>query len=207
MNFPVALDKTKWDDFPWVIFLGLLLNTRLRIVCIPKEKITRALELIDKILLNRKNKATVYQIQQLCGYLNFLGRSILPGRAFTRRLYSLIGAQNSGQTTKLKRHHHIKVTQEAKLDLELWEYFLHHPSAYSRSFMDFSKTWKAHEVQFFTDSSKNRSLGCGGWCEKSWFTQQWVAEEITRFDPSIAYLELYAVMVGVKLWIHRFRNK
>ena len=50
----------------------------------------------------------MYQIQQLCGYLNFLGRSILLGRAFTRHLYSLIGVQNSGQTTKLKRHHHKK---------------------------------------------------------------------------------------------------
>ena len=28
-----------------------------------------------------------------------------------------------------------------------------------------------------------------------------------RADPSIEYLELFAVTVGVKLWIHRFANK
>ena len=136
INFPVSEDKTVWAE-DWVIFLGPLLNTKHGLVCTPKEKIDKALSLIDNVLNSKSKKATVHQIQQLCGYLYFLSRSILPRRAFNRRLYSITG---SGTNKKIKNHHHVKIMQEAKLDLELWKYFLYHPAAYSQSFIDFSKT-------------------------------------------------------------------
>ena len=31
-----------------------------------------------------QRKITVLQLQKICGFLNFLGRAIIPGRAFTR---------------------------------------------------------------------------------------------------------------------------
>ena len=34
--------------------------------------------------------------------------------------------------------------------------------------MDFDKYWHASEIEFYTDASKNFSLGFGGYCERSW---------------------------------------
>ena len=50
-------------------------------------------------------KITVLQLQKICGILNFLGHTIVPGRAFTRRLYSNLAHVN------LKPHHHVRVTE------------------------------------------------------------------------------------------------
>ena len=90
INFPVSMEKMIWGE-TWVIFLGLLIDGKCRLICIPQEKISRALELIQGLLNKKSWKATVKQIQQLCGYLNFLCKNILPGRAFTRRLYAITG--------------------------------------------------------------------------------------------------------------------
>ena len=79
INFPVALEKTYWGT-NMLVFLGLLLDTRRQLVCIPIDKIEKALQMVEWFL-NRK-KATVLQFQKLCGSLNFLCRCIVPGRVF-----------------------------------------------------------------------------------------------------------------------------
>ena len=60
-------------------------------------------------------------MQKLCGYLNFLGRSLVPGRAFTRRLYAVTADRYRKDGTKivLKQHHHVHLSQENISDLEL----------------------------------------------------------------------------------------
>ena len=47
----------------------------------------------------------------------------------------------------------------------------------------------------------------GGYCGNSWFALQWNEQFIRAKEPSIAYLELYAVAVAILNWINRFRNK
>ena len=81
INFPVSLEKTAWGDVT-VIFLGLLLDTINQVVCIPMEKIEKARVLINSVM--SKRKITVKQLQQICGFLNFLCKCVVPGRAFTR---------------------------------------------------------------------------------------------------------------------------
>ena len=166
---------------------------------IPAEKIQRAIVSIDKMLGNKKRKATVLNIQKLAGFLNFLCHCIVPGRAFTRRLYSLT-------SSSLKAHHDVRIPDDVRLDLVMWKEFLHHPSAYCRPFLDYSE-WTAEEILLYTDSSKSAARGCGGFCMKDWFCEQWPEGFIENFDPSIEYLELFAVIVGVILWIKRFQNR
>ena len=202
INFPVSIEKTYWGHTT-LVFLGLLIDTIRRIVCIPCDKIKKTLDLIEAVLASRKHKVTMLQIQQLCGYLNFIGRGIIPGQTFTRRLYALTASSKKG--FKLKQHHHIRLKSENLLDLELWQYFLKHPTVYCRPFLDF-KPQSANKIPFYTDASKCEMLGAGGWCDNEWFSLQWPAGFIKKYDPSIAYLELYAVTIGVKLWLHKFRN-
>ena len=144
-------------------------------------------------------KIKVYQLQRICGFLNFLGRAIVPGRAFNRRLYS----QLSG---KLKAHHHIRVTAEMKADLLMWLKFIEHPAVFSRPFFDYSDILIADELDFFVDASKNPLLGFGGYCFSSWMQCHWDGF-IEKFDPSIQYLELYAMTAAILAWMHRFKNR
>ena len=99
----------------------------------------------------------------------------------------------------------MQLTSENVLDLRMWENFLNHPSGFYRPFMDV-KIVKAKDISFYTDASKNPLLGAGGWCKTRWFSQQWEPGFIEKFNPSIAYLELFAVMARVYLWLKDFKN-
>ena len=109
ISFPVSLEKTFWATTK-LVFLGLLIDTVNQCVCIPVEKVTKAVNLIESILNKKSKKVTLNQLQKVCGFLNFLGRCIIPGRAFARRLYTYTS------NVKLKPHHHIRVNGEMRQD-------------------------------------------------------------------------------------------
>ena len=138
INFPVSLEKTFWATCK-LTFLGLLIDTINQCVCVPIDKVKKAVMLIESVLQKRSKKVTLNQLQKVCGFLNFLGRCIIPGRAFTRRLYMYTA------NDKLKPHHHIRVNAEMRSDLTMWLTFLQHPSVFCRPFLDFSKVLVADE--------------------------------------------------------------
>ena len=178
----------------------MLIDTVAQMVLIPVEKVQTAENLIDGVLGNKSKKITLLQLQKICGFLNFLCRCVVPGRAFTRRLYAYTAGKNG---KVLKPHHHIRVTQEMREDLIMWQRFLNHSTVYCRPFIDFSKTWNAEEIDMYTDASGR--IGLGGHCGQSYFYQNWSKSFLSR-HPSIEYLELYAVLVAVLCWIDRFAN-
>ena len=92
INFLVSLDKTFYGSTQQ-IFLGFLIDTVAELIMIPEAKILKGRTLIENALAKRK--LTVKQCQQICGFLNFLGRAIVPGRAFTRRLYAFADTSNT----------------------------------------------------------------------------------------------------------------
>ena len=198
INFPVSLEKTFWAN-TYMTFLGLLIDTVNQCVCIPVEKIAKAVNLITEVLGKKSGKLTLNQLQKICGFLNFLGRCVIPGRAFTRRLYAYTS------NDKLKPHHHIRINREMRQDLTMWLTFLEHPTVYCRPFLDFTKTLKADEIEMFSDASGK--IGMGAICNKSWMIQMWEESFIKKYKPSIEYLELFAVVAGVLKWIHRFKNR
>ena len=110
INFPISMEKTFWASTK-TVFLGFLIDTVKQMVGIPLEKITKGINMITYTL--SKKKLMVQQLQRIYGFLNFLGRAVVPVRAFTRRLYSY----TSGKI--LKPHHHINISKEMRLDLTL----------------------------------------------------------------------------------------
>ena len=72
IDFPVSMEKTFWGE-ERLVFLGLLIDSRNRLVCIPQQKITKALLLIRQVLEAKNSKVTMHQMQKLCGFLNFIG--------------------------------------------------------------------------------------------------------------------------------------
>ena len=196
IQFPVAMEKTYWGT-TILVFLGLLLDTERQLVCIPVDKINKALEMINFFL--GKKKATVLQFQKLCGTLNFLCRCIVPGRAFLRRLYV------TGNPS-LKQHHHIKISQENKLDLTIWKFFLSQPNVFYREFIQ-PTLYTAEMIDMYSDASRNFKLGFGAYCGPEWTFGQWDEEFCQETQPSIEYLELFGVMVAVLNWLKLFRNR
>ena len=203
INFPVSMEKTFWGTTK-LSFLGLLLDTVQQLICIPTEKIQKAISLITHVLSKKSKKITLEQLQQITGFLNFLGKAVVPGRTFTRRLYKV---EDGAIQKNLKKHHHIPVTAEVRMDLEMWLAFLHHPTAYARKFIDLDKNLTSDEVDFYTDASANPELGCGGISGSDWFILQWDEDFIKKRKPSINYLELYAVTIAVTNWIYKYQNK
>ena len=166
VRFPVSLEKTEWAQ-GIVIFLGLLIDAARQVVCIPMDKIVKARELIAEVL--QKKKVTIKTLQKVCGYLNFLCRCVVPGRAFTRRLYYFTSNKQTSSNGKvLQGYHHIRVNKEMREDLVMWQTFIAHPSIFCRPFLDFSRVLEAESIRFYMDASRNYSLGMGGICEQSW---------------------------------------
>ena len=154
--------------------------------------------MIDTLLDRKSRKVKVLEMQKLCGYLNFLCRCIVPGRVFVKRLY-ICGSQ-------LKPHHHVKLTAENRMDLQIWKIFLMHPEAVSRPFMDF-RNITAPDIDMYSDASRNFELGFGAYCGTEWTYGQWDRTFMEKYEPSIEYLELFAVTVAVLNWIKIFKNK
>ena len=87
INFPVAFDKTCWGTLQ-LVFLGVLQDSAHLRLCLPEEKQTNALHMLQK--MTQKKKAMIKELQKLTGTLNFLCKVIHPGRTFTRRMYNKI---------------------------------------------------------------------------------------------------------------------
>ena len=179
----------------------MLLETDRQLIRIPMDKWIKAANWVNYFLNKTKKKATVLEFQKLCGILNFVCRCRVPGRAFLRRLY--VKTHMNG---KLKPHHHIKITEENRLDLTVWKEFLEHPDGYYRPFMD-TISINAKEIDMYSDASGTYGLGFGAYCGPAWTYGQWDQQFCKKHHPSIEYLELFAVTVGILNWIKLFANR
>lgn len=130
IGVPISEEKTEWASSTKV-FLGILLDGCFMILAIPIEKRRKAINMLNS-MLDRK-KATVKELQQLCGYLNFISQAVYPGRVFTRRMYAQYadlwktnraitrkGSSKNTKLVKLKPHHHIRLKTEFKSDCRIW---------------------------------------------------------------------------------------
>ena len=203
IRFPVSMDKTFWAS-TIVTFLGMLIDTDKQLIMIPKTKINKALAQINAMLHARRRRTTVLKIQKLCGLLNFLCRAIVPGRLFLMRLYHSL---SNVQRKQLKPHHHLQVSDKMTLNLELWKPFLGNPQIYCRPFIDLNAGDDAEILDWYTDAAKCFGKGYGGHHRTHWFHGLWDKQFLEQNDPSIEFLELYAVVVGIILWLNLYPNR
>ena len=196
--FPASIEKTFWGS-QLLTFLGLLIDTINHKVRIPPEKIEKALVQIDYMPNKKNKKITLHQLEQLTGFLIFLCKCIVPGRAFLRRLYSL------GDNDKLLPHHHIRITNECRLDMQIWKVFLSEPMIFCRPFLDsFQQT--AEDIDMYSDASGAVTKGFGAYCGPHWTVMQWDKDWMMNEFPSIEYLVLYVVSINILLWIKNYKN-
>ena len=197
IHFPVSKEKTEWAT-QIIVFLGILVNTCTQTISIPLEKRMKALQQI-KIILNKK-KVTVLRLQRITGLLNYMCKGIVPGRCYTRQIYSKFKG--------MKQYHHAKVDTKIQLDLKMWQTFFKKYESISRPFMNFNTKLKVDTMNWYTDTSGNLDLGCGGhFNDQRWFMRHCDKQFMMRNTSSIEYLELYALMLGVYLSSDQVQNR
>ena len=199
------------------MFLGILLDGERQVLAVPEDKREHALNLLSRF--RSKKKATVKDLQNLAGLLNFLTRAIHLGRAFTRRMHAkfsglvetLTNLMKNGAEKHinkiLKPYHHVHLDKEFRDDCLVWESFLLEGlKSVCRPFVDVDRFTHADELFFYTDSSTNPDLGMGGIFGRQWFFAQWDPTLMCQKTPSITYLELFALCMGVHIWSECLKN-
>ena len=160
-----------------------------------------------------KKKITIKQIQ---GTLNFLSRAMVPGRAFTRRMYArlvqiLDKKDKDGKPIKqvLKQYHHVNLDVEFLLDCKMWELFLSEPSAtvLCHPFLDIEGIKTANIIGLYSDASACETKGFGAYFAGMCIFGTWEPGYIHTCNPSIEYLELFALCAGVFTWSHFLQNR
>ena len=169
LKCPMSPDKTEWAT-DLIIFLGILLNGQMQVLSVPEDKNQKAIHLIKEMLGART--ATIKNIQKLTGTLNFLNRAIVPGHAFTRGMYQKLKIIDS-HGVLLKQHHHVSINSDFKRDCETWLQFLQSPDLrICRPYIDFLD--ESNQIlNFYSDASKNSSLGMGAVYGNRWLVAQW----------------------------------
>ena len=147
LGVPVKMEKTEWPLMQ-IVFLRLLIDAINQVILLPKEKIETGQMLLNEILDRKTKKVTIHKLQKLAGFLNFLGRAVVPGQAFTRRLYAYTKSKT------LKPHYHVRVNGKLQSDMLMWKQFLHHPSIFARPFLDFSSELVADRIFMYSDMAR-----------------------------------------------------
>ena len=177
--------------------MGVLLNGDTMTLSVPLEKRTKALKLLDWAI--NKRKVTIHFIQKLTGTLNFLNRAIVPGRAFTRKMYYKLKL-NDKNGFQLKQYHHVYLDKEFVEDCKVWKYFLNNlvSSKLCRPFLDWEKFKTSKLLNFYSDASGK--IGMGAVYGNHYIVLEWNKTFIEKSKPSIEYLELYALVAAVVTW-------
>ena len=204
LGVPVAEDKTEWTT-PRIQFLGILLDGINHMLIVPEDKRLKALNLVSA--MSEKKKATIKEIQILTGNLNFLGKAIVPGCAYTRLMYNKLKTTNKVGNT-LKQYYHVSVSQDFRDDCAMWLLFLQHALSriLCRPFLDLELESSSSRLDKYSDTSQAENLGFAVVFGEEYVYGQWEKGYIKRYQPSIVYCELYALCVGIFTWSHKLKN-
>ena len=205
LGVPVAEDKTEWGTIR-IVFLGILLDGEKFLLTVPEDKRMKAVNMLN--LMISKKKSTVKDMEKLAGFLNFLNKAVVPGRAFMRRMYSKFTNQKT--TLGLKGHHHVKLDKEFKDDCKVWLEFLEafNKTTLCRPFVDLNETTSAEVLGFYSDATAKDVFGYGCVYNNEWTYNKWEPGFIKRYEGSIniEFLELFALCTGIFTWINHFTN-
>ena len=106
----------------------------------------------------------------------------------------------SSKQFKLKVHHHVNLDKEFKADCQLWIHFLEldNYKILNRPMVDLIENPIGHakELGFYSDASVQLDLGFGAILGKKWICGTWEQNFVKNYNPSIEYLELFALCAG-----------
>ena len=194
LNIPTAPGKTQGPSTT-LEFMGITLDSIRMEARLPPDKLERIAHTL--LEFRAKTSCTLRELQSLIGTLNFACRVIPPGRPFLQRMIAL--TRNVS-----KSHHHIKLNSGFRQDLQMWQTFI---SNWNGAKFFLSTSWvDTNSLCLHTDASG--TLGYGGIFNGRWFQGRWTPHQLlSQPGISIAWQELFAVVVACQLWGGEFANK
>ena len=114
LGVPVAVQKTEGPTTS-LTFLGIQLDSDAMQLSLAQDKLTRILGLA--LSWRGRRSATKQELQSLIGHLSHAATVVQHGRTFLRRMIDL--CKWAGQA-----HHHVRLSQEFRSDLQWWATFL-----------------------------------------------------------------------------------
>ena len=169
-------------------FLGITFDSVNMTMEISQQKIKDIRTELSGWLL--KTKARRKEVESLVGKLQFMAKCVKPGRIFLSRLIQWIRTMD--------RRYQYTVPLEARKDIARW----------ARCIEDFngvSLMWLAKEPEPDTIVQTDACpQGFGGICGNQYFRGRFPTKDRTR---NIAILEMWAVMIGLKIWGHLLSGK
>lgn len=190
MGVPLAQEKTQ-GPATTLPFLGITLDTVRLEARLPEDKLAKCKSLVAEFLA--RQKVTLQHLQSLIGVLGHACSVVVAGRCFLRRLIDL--------TVGLTRpHHHVRLTEQVKLDLKVWEYFLRDFNG--RAFFLNDKFHAGDCLELYTDASGR--VGYGAVYDKEWFWGTWPP---SWYSLNIAVLELFPIVAAVEVWGEEWANR
>ena len=195
LNIPLAPHKTVGPS-TCIEYLGIILDSDKMEARLPEEKLIRIRQLLRDFL--KKKSHTKHQLQQILGHLNFASRVIKPGRSFVSHLITLCHSVK-------EQFHYIHLNKDCVSELKFWLYFLDQWNGINMFY--YCEYISSDALQLFTDASA--TLGFGGYYREAWFSSPWPTEIPAVQDPhlSIAYKELYPIVVAAILWGHLWSRR
>ena len=184
---PIKTEKVEGPT-TCLTFLGIVLNTETMEASISSERKESLLTAIHHFCTLKK--CTKRELLSLIGKLSFACKVVPAGRIFLRHLIDL-----SCSVTKL--HHHIRMTNEARLDLLWWSDFL--PSWSGTSMILDSRWTPSSGMELFTDASGSK--GWGAFWSNHWLQSEWSPEQAKQ---DIVWKELFAIVSAVNTWGHQW---
>ncbi|KAL9954485.1 hypothetical protein ACROYT_G042033 [Oculina patagonica] len=194
LNIPIAIDKTAGPT-QVIEFMGIILDSDRMEARLPPDKVSRILESLHSF--QHRKSCTLKELQSLIGTLNFACKVVPPGRPFLQRMIEL--------TRNVKQpHHHIKLNSGFFKDLTIWQKFIVNWNGAS---FFLAPSWVDSEtLELHTDASG--ALGYGGIFKSKWFSGPWEPhQKLGEPGISIAWQELFALVVACHLWGEHFSNK
>ena len=189
LSLPIKQAKTV-QPATSVSLHGILVNTQDMSISLPEDKqrdLTQRLK-----ALHKRKSATLREIQSLNGSINFACKVVVPGRAFARRLIDLT-------LGKSKPSHHIRITAEARKDMQAWLLFMQ--SFNGRSFI-LPDSWLSSDVVRLTTDACG--MGYGAVLGDSWlqgrFHSSWK-------DKHISPKEFLPIILALRAWHPVLANK
>ena len=168
--------------------VGTLVDAESRVLKVIPE---RQLELLRELHeWNEREYCNLKQLQSLIGKLNFICAVIRPGRLFLARMLEKLRSQGNNAN--------IVLDDEFKKDIQWWQKYL--PTFNGSCIMWMHQVLEPDAIA----ASDACLIAMGAVSEQEYITVEF--PEHLKGD-NIAVLELWAIIVMVKTWIHKFANK
>lgn len=195
LNVPLSEHKTMGPSTV-MEYLGIILDSELMQARLPAEKVVRITDLLGSFIARKT--CTKRELLQLLGHLNFASRVIIPGRSFVSYLLSLASSVK-------EYHHHVHLSTSCREDMNMWLLFLQQWNG--TCFFHETELISNTDLKLYTDASS--TIGYGGYFQDHWFYDTWPVGLQLPGDQelSMAFLELYPIVVAAMLWGHLWTSK